>query len=416
LKKIIRTELLIFIIMLILFLNPKEIFCENWLKIDTHNGEKIWIDTSHWENKKVWVVDGYYKEVSKKEWVDTSYTINQGYWKIEEYRVWVTSAILTPYTAYRWVDTSHLERRYRYVEKWVPVNLTIYVGTDRYGWDVYSFAAKPENSVTIIYNGNRYRAKKWVIDYRPIYGGRVYAIKYLCYEKEVQFIEYYDFWVSSGYWQSYTAYKSVDTSYWETGTRRVWVDTSYVVPSGHWRYYTGKEWVDTSHYEFRTVWVMDGFYAEPLHGEVTVEKNPAYIFTKWHKNQNNEECSMELNVSWEIDNGDLPEGEEQKEIAQIYIYQDIHRFNSKGIERVIIFNGNVPSSVEGSINTITKFNYSGSEESILHIYLYSQSGESAHIYFNNPINGFRSINLMTEGSNSNANTWLGGNNYGKVEF
>ncbi len=416
LGKLVKIELSILLIILILFMSPKELFCEDWLKIGTSTGERTWIDTSHWENKEVWVADGYFREVSKKEWVDTSYTVSQGYWKTEEYRIWITSSTLVPYTDYRWIDTSHMESRYRYVKKWVPVNLTIYVGISSYGWGVYSFAAKPKGSVTIKYNGNRYRARKWVIDYRPSRGGRVYAKKYSCYEKEVQVKEYYNVWVSSGYWQSYTAYKSVDTSHWETRIRRVWVDASYVVPSGYWRYYTQKEWVDTSHYEFRAIWVVDGFYTKPLHGEVTVEKDPAYIFTKWHKDQNNEECSMELNVSWEIDNSDLPEGEEEKEIVRIYIYQDVHRFNNKGIERVTIFNGNVSPSADGSVNTITKFDYSGSEESVLHIYLYAQNGESAHIYFDNPINGFRSINLMPEGSNSAANTWLGGNSYGKVEF
>jgi hypothetical protein len=219
-------------------------------------------------------------------------------------------------------------------------------------------------------------------------------------------------WVSSGYWAS----KWVDTSHWETVTNKRWVDTSYTVTQGYWEYYTEKVWVDTSHYEYKAVWVEDGFYTSPLHGEVIVEKSPRYIFTRWHKNQNNEECSMELNVSWKVDNSNLSEGEEEKEIVRIYIYQDICRFNNKGIEKVTIFNGNVTPSVEGSINTITKFDYSGNEESILHIYLYAQNGESAHIYFSNPINGFRSINLMSEGSNSDANTWLGGNNYGKFEF
>ena len=319
--KLVKIESFILLIILILFIYPKELFCEDWLKVDTPVGERTWIDTSHWENKEIWVTDGYFKEVSKKEWVDTSYTVSQGYWKTEEYRIWVTSSTLVPYTDYRWVDTSHLEGRYRYIEKWVPANLTIYMGISRYGWDVYSFAAKPKGSVTIVYNGNRYRARKWVIDYRPSRGGRVYATKYLCYEKEVQVKEYYDVWVSSGYRQPYTAYKLVDTSHWETGNRRVWVDTSYVVPSGYWHYYTQKGWVDTSHYEFVAIWVVDGFYTELLHGEVTVEKNPAYIFTKWHKDQNNKECSMELNVSWEIDNSDLAEGEEEKSNRNIQMQQ-----------------------------------------------------------------------------------------------
>ncbi|GAH14297.1 unnamed protein product, partial [marine sediment metagenome] len=64
----------------------------------------------------------------------------------------------------------------------------------------------------------------------------------------------------------------------------------------------------------------------------------------------------------------------------------------------------------------TKFEHSGSEDSILHIYLYGENGESAHIFFDNPINGYRSINIGLEGSSSDANTWLGGNSYGTIQF
>jgi len=349
--------------------------------------------------------------------VGTSDTINQGYWKTEEYRVWVNSSALTSYTAYKWIDTSHWEIRYTYVKKWVSVNLTIYVGTNEYGWNVYSFASRQKQDCIINYNNNRYKAHKWVIDYRPYYGGHILATKYKCYAKEAQIVVYYNTWVDSGYWKPYTAYKTIDTSHWETRTRQVWVDTSYTVPSsGYWRYYTEKEWVDTSHYEYRMVWIEDGFYTSSLHGEVIVEKSPKFIFTKWHKDKNNEECSMELNISWNVNNSELAEGEEEKEIVRVYIYQDIYRFNDKGIEKAIIYDEEISPSAEGSINTITKFDYSGSEESILHIYLCAQSGESAHIYFSNPINGFRSINLDSQGSNSDANKWLGGNNYGKIEF
>jgi len=186
--------------------------------------------------------------------------------------------------------------------------------------------------------------------------------------------------------------------------------------SGYWRYYTEREWVDTNHYEYRMVWVEDGFYTAPLHGEVIIDKSPKFIFTKWHKDKNNEECCMEMNLSWKVDNSELLESEEEKEIVRIYIYQDIYRFDNKGIEKVIIFNEDISPSAEGSINTITWFDYSGSEDSILHVYLYAQNGESAHIYFSNPINGFRSINLNSQGSSSDANIWLGGNSYGKIEF
>ena len=197
---------------------------------------------------------------------------------------------------------------------------------------------------------------------------------------------------------------------------KYWVDTSYKVERGYWEEYIVKEWVDTSYYEHKKIFVRDGYYVPPLHGEVVIEKNPKYVFTKWHKNTMGEECNMELKVTWNLDNSEIPPGEEEKKINSIYIYENVCRFENNGIDKVIIYNDSVPASAKGSIDTIIKFNYSGGEDSILHIYLYAQSGESAHIYFSNPINGYRSINISSNGSSSNANTWLGGNYYGKVEF
>ena len=414
--------------------------------------QSYWVDTSH----NVWVESGYWQsywvDTSHNVWVDTSHNawVSSGYsqnvWVDTSHWVWVTSGCYEDQKV--WVE-GHYETRYREVEDWQPCVLTF----------VYQLLpSEPKNVIlskwddsdeTVyegIINGIMYRYYKsyylvlpgnnlFVPDLWPDDLWVLFKIKYKCCEvlnwiKEAYSVwvppdynkEWVDtsHWVKQGYWQSYTYRNWVDTSYmvesgyWEDYTERIWVDTSYNVwvSEGHYE----KRWVDTSHYETRDVWVEDGFYTSPLHGEVIVEKSPRYIFTRWHKDQNNEECSMELNVSWKVDNSNLSEGEEEKEIVRIYIYQDICRFNNKGVEKVTIFNGNVTPSVEGSINTITKFDYSGTEESILHIYLYAQNGESAHIYFSNPINGFRSINLMSEGSNSDANTWLGGNNYVKFEF
>jgi len=401
---------------------------------------EFWVDTSHWETNNVWVSEGHFQDTQEKRWVDTSYTVTRGYWENSTKNVWVSSGytasrwvdtshwekqaykvwVKSGYKASRWVDTSHYETRYRTVTKWVPCNKTF----------VLTIRSEPKNVIlskwwkypgTYYYgtiNGTRYKYWKSLYKVLPLNNiGQVGAwvttkIKYHCTAMVSTYRESYRVWVTSGYKKYYW----VDTSHWETQTSKRWVDTSYTVTQGYWENYTTSAWVDTSHYEYKAVWVEDGFYTSPLHGEVIVEKSPRYIFTRWHKDQNNEECNMELNVSWKVNNSNLSEGEEEKEIVRIYIYQDICRFNNKGVEKVIIFNSNVTPSVEGSINTITKFDYSGTEESILHIYLYARNGESAHVYFNNPINGFRSINLSSEGSNSDANTWLGGNNYGKFEF
>ncbi len=391
-----------------------------WTWVKSGYWKKVWKDTSHW----TWVKSGYWK--TKKEWVKSGYwtTVREPFW--EDTSHWEDQKV--------WVDIGHYETRYKYVEDWQPCNVTF----------VFQLiASEPKNVILSKWrndnntykgtiNGKMYKYYKSYYDVLPgnnlfsletiAHPWVIFKIKYKCFEVLSGEKESYSVWVPGGHWKR----KWVDTShwvksgYWKYYTYRTWVDTSYRVEEGHWE--TEKVWVDTSHWvesgywQDKDVWVEDGFYTSPLHGEVIVEKSPRYIFTRWHKDQNNEECSMELNVSWKVDNSNLSEGEEEKEIVRIYIYQDICRFNNKGIEKVTIFNGNVTPSVEGSINTVTKFDYSGSEESILHIYLYAQNGESAHVYFNNPINGFRSINLMSEGSNSDANTWLGGNNYGKFEF
>lgn len=410
LKKITYKLILIlslFLLVSVPFLIPSKLYAES---------EKVWVDTSHWEVKKYWVESGYWETTLKKRWVDTSYTVSQGYWEDYTKKVWVNSGYYDYYNKNVWIDTSHWETRYRYVNKWVPVNMIIYVGTNSYGWSVYSSFAKSQSSVTITYNGNKYHARKWVIDYRPNYGGRVYAIKYQCYEVLSKIKEAYRNWVQSGYWKTVKISYWVDTSHWEAISGRRWVDTSYKVSQGYWEHYTGREWVSAGHYEYRTIWVEDGFYTSPLHGELIVEKDPEYIFTKWHKDKNNNECGMNLDISWKVDNSNLSEGEDEKKIIRLYIYEDVCRFNNKGFDKVIILDKNVIPSIEGNISTHTKFEYSGSKESLLHIYLFAQNGEKAHIYFSNPINGFRSINLMPEGSNSNANVWLGGISYERFEF
>lgn len=421
-KKLMVRFLLVFLVVCVAFISfgiivsCNTLWGESWLKVESSENEKIWIDTSHWETTKVWVKDGYYKEELKKEWVDTSYVVNDGYWKTEEYYVWVPSVSYVPYTVYTYVDTSHYEKRYRDVEKWISCSLTIYVGCSSYGWSIYSFAAKPMGDVIITYKGEKYRAHKDVIDYKPYRGGQVYAIRYRCYQKKVTVTEYYYVLVSSGYWRSYTTYRKVDNSHWEKRIRTVWVDTSYKVSQGYWREYKVKTWVDTSHYEYKMVWVEDGYYATPLHGEITVEKEPEYVFTRWHKDSNGNEAEMKLRVIWKLDNSRLAEGEEEKRITYAYIYQDVCRNANKGVQRLTIFRGEIPSLVAGSISRASKFDYSGNEESTLHIYLYGENGEVVHVYFKNPINGYRSINLREGGTSSDANRWLGGNSYGKVTF
>jgi hypothetical protein len=422
LERFLLVIICILAILLPVLIFPEKISGEAWLKVDEPEGDTVWVDTSHWETKEIYISDGYYRDIKKKRWIDTSYMENQGYWATGTYRVWVEEKQVVAYTAYRYIDTSHWETRYTYAEVIRPVSFTVIHGTDPYGWSVYAFAAKPQGMQQVYYYGTKYLAQKWVIDYRPYRGGRIYAVKYVFMYKFVTERRPYSVWISSGYWQPYTAYRVIDTSHWETRTGRYWVDTSYLVESGYWEEYSEKEWVETGHTEYRDVWVEDGYYTEPLHGKIKVEKNPRYVFTRWHKDSDGDECGMDLLVSWEV-YGTAHDGETTEsynrdipEITRVNIFEEVHRYDDKGIDRVVVFDGDVNPEARGSLETFTKFEHAGSKESILHIYLCGDNNQVVHAYFSNPINGFRSINIDYDGTDADAQDWLGGNHTGEVEF
>ena len=350
----------------------------------------------------------------------------QGYWATGEYRVWVEAKVTVPYTYMRWIDTSHWETRYRYVDALIPVSFTVIYGTDSYGWSVYSFASRPAGMQQVYYMGSKYLAEKWVIDYRPYRGGSIYAVKYRFMYRFGTQKQSYNVWVSSGYWQSVTAYRIVDNSRWETRTGKYWVDTSYRVESGYWESYVEKEWVDTGHFEYRDEWVTEGHFEEPLHGTIRVVKEPKYIFTRWHKNTDGDQCGMDLKIEWDIYDDETTEaggsvnepgnGPEEVNICRVYIFEDVKRYADKGIDKVVIYNGEVDRGPQGSLETFSTFDFAGDEESILNIFLYAEDGRSVHAYFSNPINGYRSINLDYSGTQNDPAGWSGGNNKGEVEF
>jgi hypothetical protein len=408
--------ILVFSFSIPFFLVPQKIGAESWLVVGKADEEKIWVDTSHWEKKQILVKSGYYKEIPSKRWIDTSYTVSQGHWETGQHKVWVTSSEYVPYTAYRYVDTSHYETEYYYVDVYKPVNFTAIKGTDSYGWSVYSFAAKTKGMQQVTYNGSKYLAVVYVINYKPARGGQIYAEKYVFLYKIVKELHSKKVLVKTGYWQPYTDYKKTDTSHWETKYDRYWIDTSYKVDTGYWEDYTGKQWIDTSHYEYMNVLIKSGYYSEPLHGKIKVEKSPKYVFTRWHKNEDGESCGMDLKIIWELDNGDLEEGSEPEKISEIRVYQNTVRYKDNGTDKKDLFSEKIKPADAGSVSFFSEFDFAGDWNSVCHIYLFAEDGKSVHAYFANPINGFGSINIKYEGTAKNADIWSGGNDYGEAIF
>jgi hypothetical protein len=125
---------------------------------------------------------------------------------------------------------------------------------------------------------------------------------------------------------------------------------------------------------------------------------------------------MDLKVSWQIDNSLLKENENPIKITSALIYQETKRYKGRGIEENEIFNGKVSPSESGFIQVSASFDFAGDQDSLLHIYLYSDRGDSIHAYFSSPVNGFKSINLDSGGTVKDADRWIGGNTYGEVTF
>ncbi|MDD3520106.1 MAG: hypothetical protein PHU65_02565, partial [Actinomycetota bacterium] len=277
-------------------------------------------------------------------------------------------ATLKKYEYYTWVDTSHWETRYD--SRWI----------DTSHWK------------------NRY-------------------IDTSHYEMKTK-----TYWVDTSHWENKTRRIWVDKSYyvssgyWEKRTGRHWVDTSYTVSQGYWEAYSSFEWIDKSYYATEKIWITSGYYASPMHGQIIVEKTPEFVFTKWHKNPDDEESFMELKITWKIDNSNIKENEQIKKISKVYIYEDVVRYGDNGIDKVEIFNERVAPSVEGSVSATASFNYGGSEESTLHIYVYSENGETGHVSFPNPINGSMSVNLFELTGENNEYIWLGGITNETFEF
>ena len=282
---------------------------------------EYWVDTSHWGTTREWVEEGHYSTSLDKRWVDTSYWVTQGHWENYTDTVWVDTShwvesgywdnytylewVTGGHYAYgyisKWVDTSHYETRYETISTWVSCNKIFYYGTTSYGWNVYKFAAKYEGNFEGTINGTRYRYRKYVIDYRPSYGGRVYAIKYECYQELKQVQTSYRVWVSEGHWETTMERYWVDTSHWETRTGRRWidtsqwveeghhetktgrrwVDTSYYVSEGHWEYYKETTWIDISHWEYNDQWIEDGYWVT---ADISLEGRVMHTL-QWDKNR-----------------------------------------------------------------------------------------------------------------------------------
>jgi len=220
------------------------------------------VDTSHWEDQKVWVAGHYetrYKEVEDWQPCNFEYSENTGL------------------MSNKWADLQEVNPKEEYLGSFIRV-----YNNKTYKCKIYSY---------YILN-NEAPAWEGVWDH---------YLKYKFYEVLNWKKEAYSEWVEgghwkrewfdtshlvkSGYWQNYNYKVWVDTSYlkseghWET--KKEWVDTSRMVESGYWEDYTKRTWVDTSHWETRDIWVDTSHWVE-----ADLDQQGKVMHTdKWNENR-----------------------------------------------------------------------------------------------------------------------------------
>jgi len=451
-KKVIKLIIFISLITICLpfFFKNKQIFADEGL---------VWIDTSHWEIQNQLKENGYWKEKQEKRWKDTSYSVNQGYWSSEDYYIWIDTSHWKKNGYWKneiykeWVGSGYYKTENYY--EWIRSGYTVYEWIRSGYYQNYSYLVWVESGYL-----QRNIKKVWVTEYDPGWGiNRQYPVVGSAGHATLKEYVYYT-WINTSHWETRYGIRWIDTShwenkyidtshwelrtktywvdtsrwenrarqiwidtsyfvssgYWEKRTGRHWIDTSYMVSQGYWETYTSYEWVDTSYYVTDKVWITSGYYATPMHGKIIVEKSPKYVFTKWHVDEEGKQSSMDLKITWEINNVDTQDNEQFKKINKVYVFEEVVRYSNKGIEKVNIFQEDVLPSAKGSIFTTTMFDYGGNEESTLYIYVYSENGEVGYVSFPNPVNSFRSINLYNQTIADNENIWLGGITYETFEF
>lgn len=346
-------------------------YAGQWVNVDTST-TKVWIDTSHYETRQVWVQSGYWD----KQWVDTSH------WETRTEQVWVESGY------YKDVWVVDVPGHYETVTKqvWVPPvyetrTRTEYTTRTARDWGTANAIINSMQRQGWTYNG--------AID-NPIYNGdkliRVDIVlsfsRTVTYQVKVK-DGYYktvteQVWVpEQGHWEK----QWVDTSHWETRTTPVWVQ------DGYWQ----DVWVDTSHYETQQVWVQSGYWSS-ANATVTVTKSPTYIFTKWHVDENKIPSSMTVTIT--VSNAKI--AGYSASVTSIQAYHVINRYEGKGTETIYP----VSSNVSGSTG-IFKFEYphAGDKNSMLNFIVTitnSKGTANVRIYAPVPVNGFQTTGLVVD--------------------
>jgi hypothetical protein len=402
--------------LIFIFIANTPAYAGDWVKLNS-DGTKVWVDTSHWETKQRWITSGYWTTQQvwvpeqghyERYWVDTSrwearqVLAQSGYWDTK--KVWVDTSHYE--TRQVWVDTSHYETRkvwvdtshWEYRKVWVESG---YWKTEKV-WVPEKGHWEPPVSP---YGFVDWKTRHWVVDVPAHWEYKKVWVDTSHWEVQKVWVQdgYWKtekVWVKSGYWKTEKVW--VQSGYWKT--ERVWVDTSHYetkqvwVQDGYWtqkwvvdtpaHHETRQVWIDTSHYETYQEWVKSGYWAN-VHGTVTVIKTPAYIYTKWHKDENNDPAHMIITIKWQnmrIDKTPVT-------VTKAEAYHEVHRYTNQVPDE---FNWETIYPVNAYFDSTNqqatfRFEYphAGQPDSTIYFKLYfNNTDQNISVHAQIPVNGF----------------------------
>ncbi len=273
-----------------------------------------------------------------------------------------------------WVDTSHWEARTRWVDTshwethwgWFWVSS----GYWNYYWAWYRGAE--------IWSDSGFNTCPY-----PGYYGWPYS------EDRGSVVFYW--WVDYDYWPSWHSW----IADWAAAEYyKVWYQEWYWVDTSRWEWQPYSAWVSSGYWQDYQEWVISGYWVGPLHGTLGINKEPPYVFTKWHwltddgrgHSPDDERAHLDITITWQTD----------RPVASIVEYVEVARNDTESSkDRINVVDHIVSTpSLNGTLTTTVEYDHSGLAT---HYFVLTGSDHSkAIIYCEIPVNGFTGINTGYE--------------------
>ena len=148
-------------------------------------------------------------------------------------------------------------------------------------------------------------------------------------------------------------------------------------------------------------WVEKYEIIEPTEGNISLNKEPNFVFTKWHKHDDGTPSGMDINISWDTQDNRENNIKESFFVDERYrkmgldLYPLYPEVPNSDAECLIALEENVIERQNSYNNAYYHFelDHAGTEESVLYIQMRTEEGNIIDIMSKIPINGYFGINI-----------------------